>query len=174
MDSLRMSPENGVSKDLNYRVKWQRLTVPLFSFTIGNWLWNIDKNLFNALLEEVFDIPKTVADMKNELCKGSWHYRICTKRMIIKQTVFLTSQLISISFGKWPSILIFSGFSSGAVEKKKNIDFVANGKKSEQTHKREDFQQKWNQLCGRSECFYSSQRSSVCSSSSLKDLIKKL
>lgn len=34
------------------------------------------------------------------------------------QSVFLTSQLISISCGKWLSILIFSGFLSGAGEKK--------------------------------------------------------
>lgn len=69
-------------------------------------------------VREILWLAKTVVEVNNSLCKGNTHYTFRRKRIIKEQTLLFTSQLISISCGKWPSILIFSGFLSGAVEKK--------------------------------------------------------
>lgn len=67
---------------------------------------------------DILWLPETVVAVNNSLCKRSPRNWFCSKKIIKDQVLLLTSQLIAISCGKWASILIFSGFLSGAVEKK--------------------------------------------------------
>lgn len=103
----RSEPQNEISEvDLFY-----------FLFLLVIAYETLIKPNFSSLTENLW-LPKTTADVNNYLCKGGWLYRTHSKRNKKDQTLFLTSQLISISCGKRPSILIFSGFLSGAVQKK--------------------------------------------------------
>lgn len=98
--------ENGISKDLNYWVECQRRAISHSYVLLAATVSVPPAEEFLWLSKKCRRYQERTADM-TEL-------RAATK----EQAVFLTSQLISISWGKWPSILIFSGFLSGAVEVK--------------------------------------------------------
>lgn len=79
----------------------------------------ISNETFISAFKESFRVRWKQQRKSIILCKWGLHSDICRQKIIKEKTPALTSQLISISCGKWPSILIFSGFLSGAAQKRK-------------------------------------------------------